>query len=138
MRSQNCEKRAFNFVMSVCPSVLIEQLGSHWTDFYEMRCLRIFRNSIEKIQVLLKSDKTNGYFIHEDLCTFIFISCSLLLRRRNLSDKGYRENQNTILCSIIFFFFENRAVFEMRWKNNVQPGRPHPTIQYGTCALHAG
>ena len=34
----------------VCPSVRMEQLGSHWTDFHESLYLRIFRKSIEKIQ----------------------------------------------------------------------------------------
>jgi hypothetical protein len=28
-------KATINFVMSVCPSVRMEQLGSHWTDFHE-------------------------------------------------------------------------------------------------------
>jgi hypothetical protein len=32
-----------------------------------------------------------------------------------------------ILCSITFFP-ENRAVYEMMWKNNVEPGRPQMTI----------
>jgi hypothetical protein len=46
--------------MSVCLSVCIEQLGSHWTDFNEILYLGIFQKSIEKIQVSLKSDKNNG------------------------------------------------------------------------------
>jgi hypothetical protein len=29
-------KATIDFVMSVCPSVWIEQLGSHWTDFHEI------------------------------------------------------------------------------------------------------
>jgi len=48
--------------MSVRPSVRIEQLDSHWTDFYDIWYLRIFRKSVEKIQVSLKSDKNKGYF----------------------------------------------------------------------------
>jgi hypothetical protein len=54
----------------------------------------VFRKSVEKIQVSLKSDKNNGT-LHEDLCTFMIISCWILLRMRNVSDKSYRENQNT-------------------------------------------
>jgi hypothetical protein len=45
-----------------CPSVCMEQLGSHWTDFDETWYLSFFRNPTEKIHVLLKSDKNNGYF----------------------------------------------------------------------------
>jgi hypothetical protein len=33
-----------------------------------------------------------------------------------------------IFCSIIFFFFENCAVYEIMWKNIVEPDRPQMTI----------
>jgi hypothetical protein len=33
-----------------------------------------------------------------------------------------------MLWSITFFFFENRAVYEIMWKNMVQPGRTYMTI----------
>jgi hypothetical protein len=46
---------------------------------------------------------------------------------RNVLDKSCRENQNTFLFSIIFFF-ENRAVYEIMWKNIVEPGRPQMTL----------
>jgi hypothetical protein len=29
-------KATVSFIMSVCPSVAMEQLDSHWTDFHEM------------------------------------------------------------------------------------------------------
>jgi len=40
----------------------MEQLGSHLSDFREIWYFGIFRESVEKIQVSLKSDKNNGYF----------------------------------------------------------------------------
>ena len=40
----------------------MEELGSHWTDFDKILYLRLFRKSVENIQVSLKSDKNNGYF----------------------------------------------------------------------------
>ena len=46
----------------VWPSVRMEQLDSNWTDFHEIWYLSIFRESVEKIQVSLKSDKNIGYF----------------------------------------------------------------------------
>jgi hypothetical protein len=55
---------------------------------------------------------------------------------RNVSDKGCRENQNTHFLSITFS--ENRAGYEIMWKNMVQPDRPQMTVQYGACILHAG
>ena len=49
--------------MSVRLSIrpLEKQLGSQWTDFHEILYLSIFRKSVEKIQVTLKSDKNKGY-----------------------------------------------------------------------------
>ena len=44
------------YVMSACPSVRMEQLGCHWADFYEIWYLCIFRISVGKIQVSLKSE----------------------------------------------------------------------------------
>jgi hypothetical protein len=55
-------KATISFVMSVCPSVCMEQLGSHWMDFHEILYLSIFQKPVEKIQISLKSDKNNGYF----------------------------------------------------------------------------
>jgi len=48
---------------------------------------------------------------------------------RNVSDKRYRETQDTnFKISNIFFFFLNRTVYEITWKNIVLPDRPHITI----------
>ena len=41
-------KATIGFVISVRPSARMEQLGSHWTDFHEILCLRNFRISVEK------------------------------------------------------------------------------------------
>jgi len=41
---------------------------------------------------------------------------------RDVSDKSYRENKNTIF--LLSNFFENRAIFETMWKNIVEPDRP--------------
>jgi len=51
---------------------------------------------------------------HEDRYTFLIISRSVLLRTRNVSDIICRENQNTF-CDV-----ENRAVYEIMWKNILQ------------------
>jgi len=36
------------------------------------------------------------------------------------------------------FFFENSGVCELMWKYIVKTERPQMTIEYGTCAVHAG
>ena len=34
-----------------------------------------------------------------------------------------------MLCSTTFFFYENRAVYELKWKNIVEPGRPQIKVR---------
>jgi hypothetical protein len=51
----------------------------------------------------------------------------------NVVDKICRENENIILCSVPFFFFQ-----EIMLKNTVEPEGPRMTSQYGTYELHAG
>jgi hypothetical protein len=46
---------------------------------------------------------------------------------RNISDKSCRENQNTHFM-FSNFLPENRAVYEVTWKNMAQPGKPEITI----------
>jgi hypothetical protein len=53
-------KPAISFIISVCLSVRVKQLGSHWTDFHKTWYLIILRKSVGKIQVSLKSDKNKG------------------------------------------------------------------------------
>jgi hypothetical protein len=50
-------KATISFVMSACPSVRMEQLGSRWTDFHKIWYLCIFRQSVEKLYASFKSDK---------------------------------------------------------------------------------
>jgi len=47
---------------------------------------------------------------------------------RNITDKSCRGNQNTYFAFNPFFFFENRAVYEIVRKNIVERGRPWMTI----------
>jgi hypothetical protein len=73
-----------SFIMSVClsvspyvcPSVRMEQLRSHWTDFNEIWFLFINPYSVEKIQVSLKSYKNNVYFTWTPIHIFDHISLS--------------------------------------------------------------
>jgi hypothetical protein len=47
---------------------------------------------------------------------------------RNVSDKRFRENQNThFVFSKFFFLVENRTVCENMWKNIVERDRPQMT-----------
>lgn len=55
----------------------------------------------------------------------IMISHKILLRRRNVSDKSFIEYQNTFHVQLRFP--ENRAFFEITWKNMAQTDRPQTT-----------
>ena len=52
--------------MSVCPSVCLsvrmEQLGSHWTHFSGILYLKVFRKSVDQNSSFIKTDKNYGYF----------------------------------------------------------------------------
>jgi hypothetical protein len=100
-RSQIWQKR-LSSSSYVCPSVRIEQLGSHWMDFHEHWYLKTYRKSTDNNDVSLKSDKKTGT-LHEDQHTFMIISRSVLLRGRNVSDKSCTENQNTHFMFSKFF-----------------------------------
>jgi hypothetical protein len=117
--------------MSVCPSVRtsvrMEQLGFHRTDFYEIWYLRIFRKSVKKIQVLLKSDKKTGT-LHEDQYIFFVISRSFLLRMSNVSDENVEKIKTRILCSVTFFFRKSCHIWD-NVKKFVERCRPQMMIR---------
>ena len=69
--------------MSVCPSVRLKHLGSHWTNFHEISRLSIFRKSVEKNQVTLKSDKNNSS-LYEDKFTFLIYIAQFFVERNML------------------------------------------------------
>jgi len=57
-------------------SARMEHLRSHWTDFHEIWYLRIFRKSLNKIQVSLKQDKNNLQFTWRTIYIFYHILLS--------------------------------------------------------------
>jgi hypothetical protein len=63
----------------------------------------------------------------EDQYTFSVIRVSrLILRKKNVSDKSCRENQTSHF--MLSNFLENRATYEIMWKNIVKLGGPQMTI----------
>ena len=45
---------------------------------------------------------------------------------RNIPDKFVEKSKDAFYVQ--YFFFENRTVYEIMWKNIVQPDRPQMTI----------
>ena len=72
----------------------------------------------------------------EDQYTFLIISRSFLLRIRNVWGKICGENQNTHFIQQLFFF-QIRAIYEIMWKNIIEPDRPQMTINtaHAHCIL---
>jgi hypothetical protein len=81
--------------LSVLPSVHMKQLGSHWTDFHEIWYLSTFQKSVEEFQVSWNLTRITGT-LRDDVCTFMIISCRILIRMRSMADKTSRENQTHI------------------------------------------
>jgi len=82
--------------------------------------IRVF---FEKLSIKLKFHYSMTIImgtLNEDQCMFLIISRSFLLRMRIISGKRCREKQDT---HFIFnsFLLENRAVYEIAWKNIVEP-----------------
>jgi hypothetical protein len=48
---------------------------------------------------------------------------------RNVSDRSCRENQNIQFMFNDFFSLENRSVYEMMWKNMVEPEIPQMAVR---------
>jgi hypothetical protein len=66
--------------------------------------------------------------LHEDQYTFLIISRSNFFRMRNISDKLCGENQNTHFRFSNFFFSRKSYLYEIIWKNIVEPGKQQMTI----------
>jgi hypothetical protein len=110
VRSQDCERRLLDTsCLSVCPSVRMEQLGSHSTDFQKLAIWVFSKVCRENSFHLNLTNMTVTW--HEDQYTFVTISRSFLLRMRNVSEKHYRENQN------IHFVWNNFFKSRLLWDN---------------------
>jgi hypothetical protein len=91
-------------------------------------CIRAFfpENLSRKFKFNWIPTKMTSAF-HEGVFTFLTISHRLLVRMRNASNKGCRENQDTGF-TYNTFFPENRVVYEIMSKNVVEPERPQMTV----------
>ena len=75
--------------------------------------------------------------LHDEQYLFLITSRSFLLRMKNVSDRSCRENQTHIFCSITYYT-ENCAIYEIMWKNTVDPNRHWRTIgcMIFACQIH--
>jgi hypothetical protein len=94
--------------------------------FNEILYMRIFRKYVEKIQVTLKSDKSNG-----DMKWRRVYVCGIIALNYcwNNPFRVVEKIKKYVFCSVIPPPPpENRAVYEVMWTNMVGPDRPQMTI----------
>ena len=104
-------KATISFTMYVCPSVRMEQLDSHWTDFLEILSLSIFLKNLSR-KCKFQSNRTMiTVTVHDDAFTFAIVSRSILLEMRNVSDNSCKENK--IIHLTFNNVFQNRVVSEI-------------------------
>ena len=128
-------KSTTSFVMSVCLSVLpsfrMEQLRSHWMDFYEIWYLRIFRK-ICREKFIFDSNltrTTDMLTTYEYLCPFVVTSLWIFLGFRNILDKRLRRKpKHAFYFQYNIFRKKKLALYEITWENIVEPDRSQMTI----------
>jgi hypothetical protein len=125
-------KATLSFVMSVrlsvCPSTWNNSAptGRIFMKFY----YRVFFDKLSRKSKFNENRIGITVTLQVDQYTFLVVSHSVFLRLRNVSDEHCRGNQRThFVIRIFFFFFENRAVYEIMWKNIVQRGTAHMAIR---------
>ena len=84
------------------------------------------------------TDWATGPTLRMNTCTFIITSRSILLWMSNVSDQILKRIPKHILSSINFFPPESRAVYEIMWKNMVEPDRTRRAVWHGACTLRSG
>jgi hypothetical protein len=97
-------KTTISFIVSACPDGTARHPlnGFSWNFILDW-------NSVDKIQVSLKSEKNEGWpTLHEDLRTFL-ISDWILLIMRNLSDKSLEKIKETFH----FFFLRKSCLYDL-------------------------
>ena len=105
---------------SVHPSICMEQLDSHIFMKFDTS---IFLTSVQKIQFSLKSNKNNGYVTRRPTYVDLWHRAQFFLEWEMFWIYFPEKIKTHVLCSTNFFP-EDLAVYEIMWKNMVQPNRP--------------
>ena len=90
-------------------TVRMEQLGYHWKGYHEIWYGRIFRKSIENVQVSLKFNKNNEYFTWRPM--YIYDSISL---NSSYNEKIFRQNCGDNHNTYYFQHFFQKIIRFMR------------------------
>ena len=125
-------KVTISFVMSVRPSVRIEQLASQWTDFSWNFIFEYFSKNYRENSSIIKPNKNNGYITWRPIYIFLSYLAQFFLEWEMFQTQVVEKIKTHILCSVTFFFFRKSCRGEKRWKNMLERGRLRMMI----CPLH--
>ena len=105
-------------VISVSLSVCTKQLRTHWTESHKIWSSRIYRKSVEKIQVSLKSDTNNGHlvgtYIHYDNISLNSYGDEKYFRQilEKIKTTFHATRVETLIVAIIYLqLIQNRYMF---------------------------
>jgi len=124
-------KLTVSFVMSVClcVCVFVSVHPSTWNISASTRWIFM------KIHVWVFFGKmpcksvNNGYFAKIYLYVYDHISLSSSWNKKYFRPKLLRKSKHTVYVLFFFFFFlKNLAIYQIMWKNTVEPDRPQMTI----------
>ena len=112
----------------VCISVLPGRFHKIWR-------FSIFRQSVKKTRVSLKSDKNIRYFTRGSMYICDNISLSFSWNEKCPRHPLQTKSKHTFVVETFFIFFENRTVYGIMWKNVVDQGAPQLTTWrvHSTC-----
>jgi hypothetical protein len=108
--------------VSVCPSVRMEQLGSHWTDFNYTWYMNILQKSVERNEVAWKSQSNNGYVTLTPMYIYNNISLNSSWMKKCLRQK-LMENENNNFTFNTFCFGGGEESCHL-WDHVEKYGRP--------------
>ena len=132
--SQNCGKGLLaSSCVYVCPPALMEQLGSHWTDFHEIWCMRIFRQSVEKKLTFIKIWK-NMATLHEDVLHLVQYRVDFFLKWGIFQTKVAGKIETQLMFKNCF----KEIVTFVRQCGKTWWSSTDHRWQFGACAFHAG
>jgi hypothetical protein len=126
-------KAAISFVMSVRPSVRLEQLSSHWTDLHQIWYFLYFSKLCRENSSFIKIGQKWRVLYMKTNTQFWSYVAQLFLAWEIFQRKVVEKIRTPILSSITVF--ENHAIYEICGKI-LQSKAGHR--QHGACAFHAG
>ena len=126
-------KVTISFVMSVRPSVRIEQLASQWTDFSWNFIFEYFSKNYRENSSIIKPNKNNGYITWRPIYIFLSYLAQFFLEWEMFQTQVV-EKIKTHFLYLIAFFRKSCLLWDNVEKYCRRGGRPQMTIRRRSIA----